>query len=172
MMTASHPITLRSPCARVAYDWTAPDGALTAILVHRAFLRSAGPRQPSHLDQIAAELARVQSTLGVVSSRLAGEAAFGLASVGEALMEAYYWTIDTASMLADLEAASLDREISAEEIESFVSGSVARYVTAVEPAFAELGTSAASSEARAILWDAETVRTTVERALVSIYELA
>ena len=148
-------------------DFDALDRTVSALLVHRGFLKSAAPSglEPSRTDAVASELGRLQATLAVVASFAAG------GSVATALVRAYRWTIDTASHLADLEAELLDREVTPEDVDTFARRSATAFLYFVEPAFVAAGDSDTTSEERALLWDLETARVAIERVLLAIYEL-
>ena len=82
------------------------------------------------------------------------------------------WTaLDLTAALTDLEVAALDRLVSAAEIEHLGRRATVGCVAAVEPAFAALSDTDGSPEERALRWDLETVRTSIERTLVALYEL-
>jgi hypothetical protein len=130
-------------------------------------VRAVGAHDASVRDRVVADLARVRATLRVVASRCAAEAA----SAVRAIRSAYRWALDLTAALTDLEVAALDRLVSAAEIEHLGRRATVGCVAAVEPAFAALSDTDGSPEERALRWDLETVRTSIERTLVALYEL-
>jgi hypothetical protein len=168
MMNASLTPTRIASAASGSEEWEALDALLTEILAHRGFLRAAGPREPTGLDRIAADLTRVHAVLAVVASRCdsAGR------RVETAVAASYRWALDVGALLADLEVASLDRVLTNAETEAFARRATTGYVVILEPAFDDAQRPSASAEDAALRWDLETVRAAVERTLVAIFDLA
>ena len=114
--------TRRLPVAFVVPDWSALGDELTELIVHSALLHDAGPTALTRtLDAVAFELARVQHTLSVAVTRWEQRVKGGMSPGGRsraiALLQAYEAAIAAATRLADMEAAALEREVSAEEID-------------------------------------------------------
>ena len=91
--------------------------------------------------------------------------------IATALLRAYRWTIEAASQLADLESDSLDRELSATELEAFAKRCMTGYLCVVEPALTDARETGTTNEERALAW-IDTARVTIARALLVIDELA
>lgn len=164
----SSPRTASPSSTKPSNGWSTLDDLVTAILAHRAVLRGVGPSHASALDRLASDLSRVQSSLRIVASRCAAD---DDGPPTAAIAAAYRWALEVSTLLADLEAASLDRALAPRELEHGARRSSVAYLALVERTFDALpeGTTA---DDRALHWDLRTVRSAIECALLAVSELA